>query len=175
MARKRWMPAELASSVVAPLVNDYAKVVECFDDSLHISANLWPCGYGNLVRFFDSNDAPIGPGVLGDGVECGGQVGDAHVQIAAASADGPQHPAYAKVAGVTVGDDHVQRCHFALHGEVGILPEIEALHGHVTGLRRGRNQLHLLTRYVILLLSFGRKGILFGDVGDSWPGTPSEG
>jgi hypothetical protein len=169
------MLAESASSVVAPLVDDYAEIVEGFDDGLHVAANLGARADGDLVGFFDGDDASVGPGVFRDGVERGGQVGDTDVQVATASADGPQHSAYAKAAGVAVGDDYVQGCHGALYGDVGILPEIEALYGHVAGLRRGRDQLHLLAGEVGLLLVFGGEGVLLGYVWDGRPGTAGEG
>ena len=166
---------ELTAPVIAPLVDDYTEVAEGFDDGLHVAPDFRPGTDGDFVGLFDCNDAAVGPGVFGNGIESGGKVGDAHVQVATARTDGAEHSADAEVAGVAVGDDYVQCCHCSLHGDVGILPEVEALYGHVAGLRRGRDQLHLLTGEVCLLLLLGCQGVALRDVGDSGAGAAEGG
>jgi len=162
--------ARLTSSVVAPLVDDYAEIVEGFDNALDVAPNLWACTGGNFMSLFDGNYAAIGPGIFRNCVEGGGKVGHAYVQIATACADRSQHSTNAEVAGVGIRDDYMKGCHCSLHSDVRIFPEIEALYGHVAGLRGRGDELHLLAGEISLLLMFGGECVRFGDVGDGGDG-----
>ena len=133
-----------AAAGVVPLVSDDAKITQSLEDGLDVAANLRPGFDWNLMGLFHRDDAAVGPCVLGDGIESGGKVADADVQIAAASTDGAQHSTLSERARVRVGHEDVQRDHAALHREVGVLPRREAVHGHVSRLRGRRDQLQLL-------------------------------
>jgi len=129
--------------VVLPLVDDDAEVAEGFDGGLHVAAELGLGGGGCVVGFFEGDDAAVGPGGLGDGVERGGQVGGADVEVLAAGSDGTKQAADPEVGGVGVGDGNVEGDHGALDGEVRVLPYGEGADGHVAAFGGERDLLEV--------------------------------
>src|SRR5215469_18231235 len=129
----------------APFVDYDAEVVEGLDDGLEIFAHDGAVGGGDSVGFFDGDDSSIGPCTFGDCVERSGKIAEADVEVTAAGSNGPEKATFAQAAGVGGGEHYVQGDHVALHGEVGVLPGLEAVNGGVAGLGGWRDEVELLT------------------------------
>ena len=145
-----------------PLVDDDADITEGFDGCFHIAAELWPGGDGGVVRFFKGDDAAIRPCGGGDGVERGGEVSGADVEVLAAGAGGAEDAAVAEIGGVGVRDGDVEGDHGALDGEVRVLPGGEGFDGEIAGFR-GRGDLGELLADDVKLAS-----LLGGGLKQSW-------
>ena len=100
----------------------------------------------------------VGPCVLGDRVEGGGEVRGANVEVLTPGSDGAENAADAEIAGICVGESDVEGDHVALDGEVRVLPCGEGFDGEVAGLRGRRNGVELLADLGGLLALAGFSG-----------------
>ena len=102
------------------------------------------------MGLFDGDDAAVGPGGLRDGAHGVAQLVEGDVELLAAGSDGAEDAAGAVGVGVGVGDEDVEGEHVGLDGDVGILPLVEGVDGHVTVLRGWGYHVQLLALHVSL-------------------------
>lgn len=134
----------LGSAGVSPFVDDYAEIVESFDDGLEVAAYDVAVRAGGVMSFFHGDDAAVRPGTLGNGVKSCWEVHGANFEVAAARSDGPQHASLPDGAGVGVGEKDVEGDHVALNSEVGVFPCVETVDGGVACFRWWREESELL-------------------------------
>jgi len=102
------------------------------------------------VSLFDGDHAAVGPGGLRDGAHGVAQLIEGDVEFLAAGSDGAEDAAGAVGVGVGVGDEDVEGEHIGLDGDVGILPLVEGVDGHVTVLGGWGYHVQLLALHVSL-------------------------
>ena len=102
------------------------------------------------MGLFDGDDAAVGPGGLRDGAHGVAQLIEGDVEFLAAGSNGSEDTAGAVGIGVGVGEQDVEGEHVGLDSDVGILPLVEGVDGHVTVLGGRRYHVQLLALHISL-------------------------